>query len=165
MSTPPPTADRIYETETMAELCARQGRLTEAIAIYRRLAAESSDASLRARCRGRLAMLEATWRPLRDVEVPAADIALPEAPGVAVQVGDDQITVAWALASDTTSAALDLLIIQRAASGVETQKKTIPLDALAGRLGLAAPGVHSALAAVGSIVEGRFVPLARSAGR
>ena len=32
------TTDHLYETETMAELCARQGRLGEAISIYRALA-------------------------------------------------------------------------------------------------------------------------------
>ena len=31
------TEHELYETETMAELCARQGRLQEAVAIYRRL--------------------------------------------------------------------------------------------------------------------------------
>ena len=41
-------ADAIYETETMAELCARQGRVGEAIDIYRRLADSIAEPALRA---------------------------------------------------------------------------------------------------------------------
>jgi len=35
--------EHLYETETMAELCARQGRLSEAIAIFRELAETATD--------------------------------------------------------------------------------------------------------------------------
>ena len=38
------STDHLYETETMAELCARQGRIGEAISIYRSLG-ESATAS------------------------------------------------------------------------------------------------------------------------
>jgi hypothetical protein len=154
--------DQTYETETMAELCARQGRLGEAIAIYRRLAESAPDAATRARCRQRLETLEATWQPLRDAEAPPADVPIPPAPGVAVEVGDDQVTVAWAVPAGTAAPALDLLVLQRTPAGVEANKKILPLETPTGRLGLAAPAIHSALAAVGRIVEGRFVPLARS---
>lgn len=157
------TADHnLFETETMAELCTRQGRLGEAIAIYRRLADVGSDAQARKRWRARLVALEAEWRPGRDAEAPAANVALPMPPGIDVHVGDDQVTVAWALRSGTTSPAVEVLIIQRTSAGIETVKRTIPVDTLAGRLGILAPGVHSARAAAGTLTEARFVPVVRS---
>jgi hypothetical protein len=154
--------EHLYETETMAELCARQGRLSEAIAIFRELAETAPDPDTRARARTRLAGLEASWQPLRVAEVPPADVALPAVPGVSVLVGDDQVTVAWALPPDTSSPALDVLVLQRTPGGIDPQKKLLPLSETSGRLGLLLPGVHSALAAAGTVREGRFVPIARS---
>jgi hypothetical protein len=155
-------ADHIYETETMAELCARQGRTGEAISIYRRLLDAVGEPVLRARVQRRLSALEAAWQPFRETETPPADVPLPRAPGVAVLVSDDQVTVAWALPAGTAAPTLDLLLLQRTAAGIETIKRTLPLSAATGRLGLAAPALHSAVAAAGMMVEGRFVPLARS---
>ena len=43
------TTDHLYETETMAELYARQGRIGEAISIYRALAEREPDPATRAR--------------------------------------------------------------------------------------------------------------------
>jgi predicted trehalose synthase len=156
------TTDHLYETETMAELCARQGRIGEAISIYRALAERGSDAATRTRAQSRLTTLESTWQPLREIEVPPADIALPPLPGVAVLVGDDQVTVAWSLPGDTSPLALDVLVLQKTSAGIDAQKKLLPLDAASGRLGLAVPAVHSAIAAAGTVRAGRFVALARS---
>ena len=156
------TTDHLYETETMAELCARQGRIGEAISIYRALAEQGSDSATRTRAQSRLTTLESTWQPLREIEVPPADIALPTAPGVAVLVGEDQVTIAWAMPSDTSPLALDVLILQKTSAGIDAQKKLLPLDTAAGRLGLAVPSVHSAIAAAGTVRAGRFVALARS---
>jgi hypothetical protein len=155
--------EHLYDTETMAELCARQGRLTEAIAIFRELSASAPDAQTRARAQDRLATLESRWQPLRETEAPAAPIDLPTVPGVNVVVGEDQVTVAWALPAGTDAPALDVLVLQRTPAGIDPHKKLLPLRETSGRLGLALPGVHSALAAAGSVREGRFVPLARSA--
>jgi hypothetical protein len=155
-------ADHIYQTETMAELCARQGRIGEAIGIYRRLTDVVTDTTLRARLQRRLASLEARWQAPGEREAPAAELPLPRAPGVAVLIGDEQITVAWALAPETTAPALDVLMLARTATGIETSKRMVPLTATAGRMGLATPGIHSAVAAAGSLIGGRFVPLARS---
>jgi hypothetical protein len=156
------TSDHLFETETMAELCARQGRLSEAISIYRSLAESAADASTRTRAQARLSSLESTWQPLRETEVPPADLALPAVPGVTVLVGEDQITLAWALPSDTSPLALDLLVLQKTGAGIEAQKKLLPLATPSGRLGLAVPAVHSAVAAAGTVSNGHFVPLARS---
>jgi hypothetical protein len=156
------TTDHLYETETMAELCARQGRIGEAISIYRALAERGPDAGTRARALARLATLESTWQPLREIEVPPADIALPPLPGVAVLVGEDQVTVAWSLPGDTSPLALDVLVLQRTNTGIDAQKKLLPLDTASGRLGLSVPSVHSAIAAAGTVRAGKFVALARS---
>lgn len=156
------TTDRLYETETMAELCARQGRVGEAISIYRALAQKGADPALRERAQSRLATLESTWQPLRETEVPPADIPLPAQPGVAVLVAEDQVTVAWALPSQDTPLALDVLVVQRSAAGIDAQKKLLPVNGPSGRIGLAVPALHSAVAAAGTVRAGRFVPLARS---
>jgi len=154
--------DTIYETETMAELCARQVRVGEAIEIYRRLVDSLSDKALRARIQRRLDTLQATWQTPRQIDVRPADVPLPAAPGVVVVVGDDHVTVAWALPLGTVSPAVDLLLLQRTPTGIETSMQRLPLDAPSGRLAVAAPAVHSAVAAVGPVTGGRFVPLARS---
>ena len=157
------TTDHLYETETMAELCARQGRIGEAISIYRSLSESAADAATRTRAQARLATLESTWQPLRETEVPPADLPLPPEPGVAVLVGEDQITVAWALPADTSPLALDILVLQRTGAGIDAQKKLLPVTTATGRLGLALPSVHSATAAAGTVRAGKFVALARSA--
>jgi hypothetical protein len=154
--------DHLYETETMAELCARQGRLGEAVSIYRQLLQGDVDATARKRIESRLTTLESTWQPLRENEVPPADVPIPTAPGVTVAVGDDQVTLAWSISPDTNPLAMDLLLIQRTATGIDAQKKLLPLPSAEGRLGLALPGAHSAVAAAGTVRAGRFVPLARS---
>lgn len=155
------TNQHLYETETMAELCARQGRVGEAIAVYRRLLELGTDPAARGRWQDRVAALERAWRPERETEVVPADVPLPDPPGVTVTAADDQVTVAWALPSGTVSPAVEVLLIQRTPAGIETQKRTLPV-APSGRLGLATPGLHSAIAAVGMLTEARFVPLARS---
>ena len=113
--------EHLYETETMAELCARQGRLSEAIAIFRELAETAPDPDTRARARARLETLKASWQPLRVAEVPPADLALPPIPGVSLLVGEDQVTVAWALPPETSSPALDVLVLQRTPGGIDPQ--------------------------------------------
>ena len=157
------TTDHLYETETMAELCARQGRIGEAISIYRALGESGPDLAARTRAKGRLTALESTWQPLRETEVPPADIPLPSPPGVAVLVGEDQVTIAWALPEDTAPLALDVLVLQKTAAGIDAQKKLLPLETASGRIGLAVPSVHSAIAAAGTVRAGRFVALAQSA--
>ena len=156
------TQDHLYETETMAELCARQGRVSEAISIYRSLAETADDGAVRSRAQARLATLEANWQPLREIEVSPADLPLPAAPGVAVLVGEEQITVAWALPPDTAPLALDILVLQKTPAGVDAQKKLLPLKAPSGRLGFSVPSVHSARAAAGTMRGDRFVPMAVS---
>jgi len=51
-------ANELFATETMAELCARQGRTGDAVAIYRRLLGGAIDEERRSRWAARLAALE-----------------------------------------------------------------------------------------------------------
>jgi hypothetical protein len=154
--------DDIFETETMAELCARQGRLGEAVTIFRHLLASAPRSPARARWQARLAELESHWQPAGEGEVAPADIPLPPVPGVNVQTTEDAVTVAWALPASTPAPALEVFFVQRTPGGIETTKRTLPLDSPSGRRGFAVPGLHSAIAAAGTLVEGRFVPVARS---
>jgi hypothetical protein len=120
------------------------------------------DAATRTRAQARLTTLESTWQPLRETEVPPADIPLPTLPGVAVLVADDQVTIAWSLPTDTTPLALDVLVLQKSSTGIDAQKKLLPVDLPSGRIGLSVPSVHAAIAAAGTVRAGRFVALARS---
>jgi septum site-determining protein MinC len=67
----------LFGTETMAELCARQGRLAEAVAIYRRLCARADD-ERHARWSARLSALEA------QVATPPVATPAPAAPAPVV---------------------------------------------------------------------------------
>jgi hypothetical protein len=51
-------ADELFATETMAELCARQGRFGDAVAIYRRLLEGAVDATKCARWQARMEELD-----------------------------------------------------------------------------------------------------------
>jgi hypothetical protein len=153
--------DELYETETMAELCARQGRPGEAIAIYRRLCESHPSSQRRPRWLERVEAL-AGLAGRADQEIVPTEIPLPAPPGVAVAANDDGVTIAWALAPGTPEPTLELLLIQRTPAGVETGKRTVPLATHAGRIAFAVPALHSALAAVGRREGDRFVPLARS---
>jgi hypothetical protein len=160
--------NELFETETMAELCARQGRLSEAVAIYRRLVDDGGAAFTHAaperrnRWAGRLAALEKAWGYAAGEELEPEAIPLPSAPGVAVAANDDSVTVAWSLADAIPEPTMELLLIQKTPSGVETSKRTLRLITPTGRLAFAVPALHSALAAVGRRQGDRFVPLARS---
>jgi len=68
-------ANELFATETMAELCARQGRTGDAVAIYRRLLGGAIDEERRSRWAARLAVLEqaAAARPPAAVEGDAAE--------------------------------------------------------------------------------------------
>src|SRR4051794_22654112 len=110
MNQAPMNDDTVYETETMAELYARQGRVGEAIAIYRRLVDIGGEPALRDRFVRRLNVLEAGWQGPRETEVAPADLTIPAAPGVAVLAADDQVTVAWSLPPGTVGPALELFV-------------------------------------------------------
>jgi glyoxylase-like metal-dependent hydrolase (beta-lactamase superfamily II) len=79
----------LYETETMAELCARQGRLQEAVAIYRRLLDTHGGSEQHvSRWNHRLTDLEQAWGHAAGEEIEPDPIPLPRAPGVHVTAHD-----------------------------------------------------------------------------
>ncbi len=79
---------------------------------------------------------------------------------MAVVASDDSVTVAWALPTETPEPTLELFLIQKTPSGVETNKRSLRLSAYEGRIGFAIPALHTALAAVGKVAAGKFVPIA-----
>jgi len=153
----------LFETETMAELCARQGRPHEAMTIYRRLVGAHPTSDRNRLWSARLEALERAWGRTLAAEAQPLPLALPEAPGVRLSANDDSVTVAWAVAPTTPSPHLEVLLIHKTAAGVETTKRRVTLDAPSGRIAFAVPGLHSALAAVGQTRGNRFVPVARTA--
>ncbi|HSZ82841.1 MAG TPA: hypothetical protein VLA14_11195 [Polyangia bacterium] len=123
----------MFETETMAELCVKQGLVTEALGMYRRLVDGAPDAASRARRAARLAELERVARgavEVRDAAAPATDEAT-------------------------------LTLVRRGEDDVETETRTVPLAAPRGTTTIDAPGLHSLRAAVGWLDGARFVPMAR----
>ena len=155
----------LYETETMAELCARQGRLHEAMAIYRRLVdthprSEPPIARWARGCRA----LEQAWGHAAGEEIEPEPIPLPRAPGVRVTANDDSVTVAWALPARQPEPTLELFLIQKTPSGVETSKRRCPWPPPAAAWPSPCPRCTSALAAVGPAQGDRFVPMARRRG-
>lgn len=158
-------ADPLFETETMADLLARQGRLGEALEIFQRLLATAPGAAGVSRWQRRLRDLERRLGLGLAADAGASGddaLPLPEAPGVVVVVVEDRATVAWSLPVETVGPALEVTLISRGPAGVQTSRHTTALAAPSGRLTFAAPGLQTALAAVGHRQGERFVPVART---
>jgi len=164
-----------FETETMAELCLRQGHRSEGLAIYQRLLARAADPPTRQRLGQRLAALEATSPGAAPVPTPAASASsaskaqalapppLLAEPGLRASTAGDTLTIDWRLpATASPSHELQLLLVLRTEAGVATETRSVPLDADAGRLDLHITGLHSARAAAGFRRDNRFVPILRA---
>ena len=149
-----------FETETMAELCLRQGHRQEALGIYRRLLARITDEAARARMNGRIVALEATAEVPRDDRRSAADPPL-SVPGVRTRTDGNELTLEWRLPPGTRAPVVELLLVKRGPSGVETETRSLAVDGNAGRLVLTVSGLHLARAAAGTQGAAGFVPLAR----
>jgi hypothetical protein len=163
----------VFETETMAELCVKQGLVTEALAIYRRLVDGAPDEATRSRRAARLGELERMARDAARVRQggsvgssapTAAPIAVaPGAPALTVERRADGLHFTWTLPPETRDPALQILLLRRGPEGIETESRTLRLDGPRGSTRVAAPGLHAVHAAVGWLDGARFVPLARLA--
>lgn len=157
-----------FETETMAELCARQGRFGAAIAIYRNLLRAHPGHNLSGQWQSKLRELEAAWQEDGGGPTLPHEVPLPGAPGVVAVAGqDDQgesaAIVAWALPPTPGPPVLEVMLVLRGPEGIETEKRQLAVSSSSGRVAITAPGLHSVLAAAGVVQGGRFVPWARSA--
>lgn len=134
----------------MAELCARQGLLDQAIDIFRRLAEISGDPSQRLRFETRISELA------QDPSVQGL-----ETPGLRVRQVDGQVEVEWRLPPDLSAPALQVLFLRRGPTGVESDARSLPLPAPYGRMTFPADGLANVRAAAGRLNDGAFVPLVR----
>jgi hypothetical protein len=145
----------MFETETMAELCLKQGLVRDALAIYRRLLAAASDDSTRARRAQRIAELE-----LRDSR-PQVAPAQPPATDIRARLDDRQVTFDWQLPAGTPAPALQILVLRREETGISAERRTVRLPDAQGTLSLPIARIHSLRAAAGRLEGDRFVPLVR----
>ncbi|MDB4982415.1 MAG: hypothetical protein JWM82_3167 [Myxococcales bacterium] len=146
----------LFETETMAELCAKQGQMADALAIYRRLVTSAPDAATRARRLARLAELEA---PTNAPTITMA--AVTSAPWLVLERRGDALTFRFSLPNDTEAPTLQVLVLRRGDAGVEREVRTVRLDGPRGAMTLEAPRLISVRAAAGRLEGTRFVPIAR----
>jgi hypothetical protein len=153
-----------FETETMAEVCLRQGHRDEALGIFRRLLERMAEGPARARIVARVRQLEdqpaatASGGTATSSEVSAAPLPLP---GVRARHNGDRLTIEWRLPSRTPAPALEILLVTATEAGVSTERRAIDLDAETGRIELRVPALHSARAAAGTRTPTGFVPLVR----
>lgn len=160
----------VFETETMAELCIKQGLVSEALAIYRRLVAEAPDDVTRARRTNRLGELERISRgaaaaratPSRAATPPSLALADRQNRALVLEQRGDTLHLSWSLPAETQSPALQLLLVRRGANGIETEPRTLPLETPSGTATIDATNLHSVHAAAGWLDGSRFVPLFRA---
>jgi hypothetical protein len=149
----------MFETETMAELCLKQGLVRDALVIYRRLLASAHNEETRVRRAQRIAELEQ-----RDGDAQPAKNLRPAPPApTAIQARHDhqQVTLEWRLPAGTPAPALEILVLRRGESGIAAERRTVRLPDAQGTLTLPIAGVHSLRAAAGKLDGDRFVPLVR----
>ena len=140
----------MFDTETMAELCVRQGLIDQAIGIFQRLAEGADDAGVRLRYETRISDLS---------QDPA--LAPIEIPGLRVTEKDDAVEIEWRLAPETPTPTLQVLLMRRGPDGIETEPRSLPLAAPHGRTVFAIANLCGVRAAAGRLDGGAFVPLVR----
>jgi len=144
----------MFDTETMAELCVKQGLTGEAVAIYRRLAVATTDADKRR-------LYEARISALADPADEPSDITPMETPELRVERRGDDVQIEWRLPPDVTQPALQMLVLRHTADGIVAEPRTVALATTEGRTALAVPALHSLRVAVGRLRDGRFIPIVR----
>ena len=147
----------MFDTETMAELCVRQGLVDQAIGIFRRLAEVAEDGRTRLRYETRIAELASP----SSQETSRTSRAPIEVPGLRVTEKDDTVEIEWRLAPETPTPTLQVLLMRRGPDGIETDPRSLPLTAPHGRTVFAMPNLCGVRAAAGRLVGDAFVPLVR----
>ena len=145
----------VFETETMAELCVKQGLVEEALAMYERLVARAPDVATRARREARARELASRL----GAPAPTPDGSVGDAPTLALERRGDALVFTWALPPATAAPALQLLLMRGGPDGVETEARTLPLAATRGTTTVDAPALLALRAAAGWLDGARFVPL------
>ena len=144
----------MFDTETMAELCVKQGLPGEAVAIYRRLAYATQDLDKRRLYEARIgALAHPTHEP--------SDVTPMETPDLRVARNGDQVEIEWRLPSDVGAPALQMLVLRRTPDGIAAEPRTVTLSATAGRTVLGVPSLHSLRVAAGRLRDGHFIPIVR----
>jgi len=146
----------MFDTETMAELCVKQGLNGEAVAIYRRLAAATQDTDKRR-------LYEARISALGPPASEPSDITPMETPELRVDRSGDDVHIEWRLPSDVSAPALQMLVLRRTPDGITAEPRTLPLTANEGRTTVGVPALHSLRVAAGRMRDGRFIPIVRPA--
>ena len=148
----------MFDTETMAELCVRQGLVDQAIVIFRRLAEVADDAGVRLRYETRISELgqDLLQGLLKDPSQAPIEI-----PGLRVTAKDDTVEIEWRLAPETPTPTLQVLLMRRGPDGIETEPRSLPLSAPHGRTVFAISNLCGVRAAAGRLDGGAFVPLVR----
>jgi hypothetical protein len=140
----------VFDTETMAELCVRQGLVDQAIGIFRRLAESADETGIRRRYEARMSEL-AKDPSLAPIEIP----------GLRVTEKDDLVEIEWRLSPETPTPTLQVLLMRRGPDGIETEPRSLPLSGPQGRTVFAMANLCGVRAAAGQLVGGAFVPLVR----
>ena len=146
----------MFDTETMAELCVKQGLTAEAVSIYRRLAAATSDLDKRR-------LYEARIGALAHPALEPSDITPMETPDLRVARRGDEVEIEWRLPSDVGTPALQMLVLRRTPDGIVAEPRTVELGSTDGRTVVDVPGLHSLRVAAGRLRDGRFIPIVRPA--
>jgi hypothetical protein len=146
----------MFDTETMAELCVKQGLTTEAVAIYRRLAEGTADDDKRRLYEARIGAL-GNAAPL----VPSDDTPM-EMPGLRVDRRGDDVEIEWRLPADVAAPVLQMLVLRQTPDGIVAEPRTVTLSASEGRTALGVPALHSLRVAAGRMRDGRFIPIVRA---
>jgi len=153
----------MFETETMAELCLKQGLVRDALVIYRRLLAAASDESTRARRAERIAELELqqSGPQAMPAQAPAPEVRARLQARLAARLDIRQVTFDWQLPAGTAAPALQILVLRREETGISAERRTVRLPDAEGTLSLPLARIHSLRAAAGRLEGDRFVPLVR----
>jgi hypothetical protein len=144
----------MFDTETMAELCVKQGLTGEAVAIYRRLAAATTDADKRR-------LYEARIGALVDPADEPSDVTPMETPELRVERHGDDVLIEWRLPPDVSAPALQMLVLRHTPDGIAAEPRTVPLTSTEGRTTVGVPALHSLRVAAGRLRDGRFIPIVR----